>query len=209
MKTLAILGAGGHGKVVGDLAYCRGWQQIIFFDEAWPQLKTVGPWKVVGDEEAFFAQGFAYDEAILAIGDNKKRFAALRRLKQQELPLATLIHPSAIVSAFAKIEPGTVVCAGAVINMDASIGQGCIINTAASVDHDCILEDCVHISPGAHLAGGVQVGARSWIGIAASVRQKTCIGCEVTVGVGAVVVKDVNDGETVIGVPAKSKSLIK
>ena len=56
---------------------------------------------------------------------------------------------------------------------------GVIINTSAFVDHDCVLADGVHISPGVHLAGGVTIGERSWIGIGASVRQLVSVGADV------------------------------
>jgi acetyltransferase-like isoleucine patch superfamily enzyme len=65
------------------------------------------------------------------------------------------------------------------------------------------LADGVHICPGAHLAGEVQIGASSWIGIGSSVCQGIRIGSRVTVGAGAVVTEDVLDGVTVLGVPAR------
>lgn len=93
--------------------------------------------------------------------------------------------------------------AGAVVNAGVRINPGAILNTCCSIDHDCLLGDAVHISPGARLAGGVQVGDLSWIGIGASVRQLICIGQRVMVGAGSAVVGDIPDDVTVAGVPAK------
>ena len=59
--------------------------------------------------------------------------------------------------------------AGAVINSDTKIGKGCIVNTGASVDHDGIIDDFVHISVGAHVAGNVHIGLKTWIGAGAIV----------------------------------------
>ena len=61
----------------------------------------------------------------------------------------------------------------------------------------------MHICPGARLAGEVQVGARTWIGIGACVIQQVRIGSDVTVGAGAAVVRDLPDGVTAVGVPAR------
>jgi acetyltransferase-like isoleucine patch superfamily enzyme len=83
------------------------------------------------------------------------------------------------------------------------IGTGAIFNTGCSVDHDAQLADGVHICPGARLAGAVHVGTRSWLGIGASVIQQVRIGSDVTVGAGAAVVRDLADGVTAVGVPAK------
>jgi acetyltransferase-like isoleucine patch superfamily enzyme len=96
------------------------------------------------------------------------------------------------------------VFASAVVNAYATVGEGAILNTGCSVDHDCTLGLCVHISPGARLAGSVNVGDGSWIGIGACVRQMLRIGSNVMVGAGAVVVCDISDNRTVAGVPART-----
>ena len=66
----------------------------------------------------------------------------------------------------------------------------------------------VHICPGAHLAGEVSVGSRTWIGIGASVIQQVSIGCDVIVGAGAAVVSDLPNNVTAVGVPARFFNLI-
>ena len=71
------------------------------------------------------------------------------------------------------------------------------------IDHDCVLADGVHVSPGAHLGGMVNVGKMAWIGIGASVKQCVKICENVIVGAGAAVVNDIASGLTVVGVPAR------
>lgn len=202
MKSLAILGASGHGKVVADCAVRCGWQGVVFFDDAWPEVQQNGHWPVQGDTDTLLRELASFDGVFVAIGGNQTRQQKLRQLRQSGAVLVTLIHPAACVSPFASLGAGTVVLAGAVVNVDARIGEGAIINSSASVDHDCVLGDAVHISPGAHLAGAVQVGDRSWVGIGATVRQLVQIGHDAVVGAGAVVVKAVDAGVTVVGNPA-------
>lgn len=202
MKTLAILGASGHGKVVADCAELCGWQSIVFFDDAWPDLKANGHWSVHGNAESLLSSVARFDGVIVAIGNNRIRCEKLMLLREAGANLVSLVHPSVALSRYVTIGAGVVIFAGAVVNVDSRVGDGVIINTSASVDHDCVLADGVHISPGAHLAGGVTIGERSWIGIGASVRQLVSVGADVVVGAGAAVVKDVGDGLTVVGVPA-------
>lgn len=203
MNRLAILGAGGHGKVVADTAECCGWQHVQFFDDAWPDLQENGVWPVVGDTAALMDRLADFDGVLVAIGNNRIRHAKLLELQAAGARLVRLIHPAATVSRYAAIGEGTVVFAGAVVNADARINLGGILNTGCSIDHDCVLGDAVHISPGARLAGGVQVGNLSWIGIGASVRQLIHIGPRVMVGAGSAVVCDIPNDVTVAGVPAK------
>ena len=73
----------------------------------------------------------------------------------------------------------------------------------ATISHDSKVGAYAHISPGAHLAGGVQVGARSWVGIGAAIRESIEIGADVVIGAGAAVVADVPSGARMGGVPAR------
>jgi sugar O-acyltransferase (sialic acid O-acetyltransferase NeuD family) len=200
---LALIGAGEHGKVVADAALLAGWEEIVFFDDAWPGVSSVGPWSVTGNSQCLIENISKYDGVIVAIGENVIRLEKLTLFQELGLPLVTIIHPSSVISQYGRIGKGSVVCAGAVINPFAEIGCGSIINTAATIDHDCKIADGVHVSPGAHLGGGVQVGKSTWIGLGASVKQCIRIGENSIVGMGAVVVRDVPSGVTVVGVPAR------
>lgn len=202
MNKLAIIGAGGHGRVVADAAELNGWNQIEFFDDRWPEHQTNMIWPIVGNVADLFKRTTAFDGLIVALGDNQKRLAVSQQIIALGLPLVSIIHPKATVSRYAQLELGTVVFAGAIINFGTTIGIAAIINTGATIDHDCVLGQSVHISPGAHLAGGVEVGDLSWIGIGASVKQGIKIGRQVVIGAGAAVIKNFNDGKKAAGVPA-------
>jgi sugar O-acyltransferase (sialic acid O-acetyltransferase NeuD family) len=204
MRKLLILGAGGHGKVVADAAESSGrWSAIAFLDDRHPILSTVGIWPVLGT--CADLQGWRSEEweAIAAIGDAPQRMEMIAQLAAAGIAVATVIHASAIVSRLATVEAGAVVLAGAVVNPGARVGRGCIVNTGAIVEHDCLLEEGVHIASGACLGGGVTVAANSLIGTSACIRNGLSIGRDATIGAGAVVVANVGDGTTVVGVPAR------
>lgn len=206
MSALLIIGAGGHGKVVADAALESGkWSDILFLDDAWPEKKSNGAWEILGAANHMRDWKGRATHAVVAIGNNQLRMELQAKLVAAGFEIATIIHPSARVSRFARLGKGSVVFANAVINVDARIGEAAIINTAATVDHDCQLGVGVHVAPGANLGGGVTVGNFTWIGIGAAVRHYTTIGENVTVGAGAVVVANIADGVTAIGVPARPK----
>ncbi len=203
MDTLAILGASGHGKVVAEVAELAGWTEIVFFDDAFPEVKTIGVWEVLGATVDLVGEVDKFAAVVVAIGNNQIRLDKSKYLLSQGFTLETLIHPSSIVSKYADLHAGTVVMAGGVVNPFSSVGMSSIINTSCSVDHDCVIGDGVHISPGAHVAGGVSIGELSWLGIGSVVRPGIQIGRSVTVGAGAVIVNDISDNLVVKGVPAK------
>jgi sugar O-acyltransferase (sialic acid O-acetyltransferase NeuD family) len=203
MKCLAILGAGGHGKVVADAALASGWNEIHFYDSSWPDRDKNSHWPIVGNDESLLNNLDQYGGVIVAIGDNELRWQQHTLLASKKARLVTIIHPSAQVSPYAVVGVGSVVLANAVINVDARIGDACIMNTGSTIDHDSFLDHAVHICPGANLSGAVSVGFGAWIGVGSSVKQGIKIGQRVLVGAGSVVIADVLDGNTVVGNPAK------
>lgn len=199
----AILGASGHGKVIAEIAELNGFSEIHFYDDRWPELSQIEHWPVFGNSDALINLVTEYANIVVAIGHNATRLNKYRMLFEQGACCLPLVHPSAVVSRYAKLGCGTVVMAGAVINSFSHIGKACIINTAASVDHDCMIADGVHISPGAHLAGAVEVAEASWLGIGCQIKQLIKIGSNTVVAAGATVINDVLNDQTVVGVPAK------
>lgn len=204
MRRLAILGSSGHGKVVADAAELSGWQGVCFFDDAWPAIKNSGPWIVQGDTDALLESLPDFQGVVVAIGNNRVRAEKHRSLEAVGANMVSIIHPAATVSSHASIGPGTVVFANAVINPCAVVGAGAIVNTGAIVEHDCVVGDFAHISPNAALAGGVTLGQEVWVGACASIKQLISIGRGSTVGMGAVVTKEVEPGLTVMGNPARA-----
>ena len=203
MKRLAVLGASGHGKVVADIAECCGWDDIVFFDDAWPTVTTNGIWPVIGDSESLIKQLTEFNGVFIAIGNNKIRAAKTEELLAQSASLITLVHPSAVISQYAVLGAGSVVMPNVTVNAFAHIGDGVILNTGCSIDHDCTVGNFAHISPGARLAGGVTVGVQSWLGIGCSVIQLVSVGSHAVVGAGAVVTCELPDNVKAVGVPAR------
>lgn len=201
-KTLMIVGASGHGKVIADIANKCGYTKIIFLDDN-EEVKSCMDYPVVGktaDVEIYRDCSF-----IIAVGNAGIRERLQRNLVKNGIHMATLIHPNAVIASHVSIGAGTVVMAGAVINPDCKIGEGCIVNTGATIDHDNTIGDFVHVSVGSHLAGTVTVGDRTWVGAGAIISNNKTICRDCMIGAGAVVVKDIQQPGTYMGAPARRK----
>ena len=201
-KKLLIIGASGHGKVVADIALqMEKWQSISFLDDDDTIKETMGI-EVIG--KAVEAINYISEfDIFVAIGNNKTREKIQNDLETSGAGIPTLIHPSAIIGRQVELEYGTVVMAGVVINCCTKIGKGCIVNTGSTLDHDNVIEDYVHISPGVHLAGTVKVGKGTWLGIGSVVSNNLNITSGCLIGAGAVVVRDINETGTYVGIPIK------
>ena len=194
LKKLVIIGAGGYGKVIADIAVKNQYKEILFLDDD-KGIKECAGYLVVGSiSKVKTLDG----DKIVGIGNAK-----VREKIQTKIQTVTLIHPNAVISRRVEIGEGTLVMAGAIINSDVSIGKGCIINTGSSVDHDCKIGDFVHISVGAHVAGTCMIGKRTWIGAGAIVSNNVNICNDCMIGVGAVVIKYKEQPGTYDGVPAR------
>ena len=204
MGGLLIVGAGGHGKVVADIAHTLGrWDDIAFLDDNFPDSTQVCEWKVIGKTKEADRFREQYPEAIVAIGANPLRLEMIKDMFHAGFLFPVLIHPDASVSQFTSIGAGTVICSQAAVIIGSRIGLGVIVNTGASIGHDCALEDGVHVAPGVRLAGGVSVGECSWIGIGATVKECVSIGRGVIVGANSTIINKIPDGVTVVGSPGK------
>lgn len=141
---LIIIGAGGYGRTVADLAQQSGrYEQIAFLDDQSQEPDVLG----ICGAFAEFEDGNT--EMYPAFGNNELRLAWLDRLEQAHVPVMTLVHPTAYVSPTGKVGAGTVVLPHAVVNTACAVNRGCIINCGAIVDHGCLLEEGVHVCLGA------------------------------------------------------------
>lgn len=209
MVSILLLGAGGHGKVVGEIAESLGiYSEIAFLDDAVAETSnsTHHPYPILGPFAAFsdlsIRQRFTH--ALVSVGNTKTRLSLTAELTQNGFIIPTLVHPTAYVSPSTSIGPGTTVMPLTIVNSGSSVAQCCILNSASVVEHNCTLHEGVHLCPGSLLAGDVTVHRRTWIGLGARVNNGITIGSDTIVGAGAVVITDLPNNVTAVGIPAKA-----
>ena len=206
---IAVVGSGGHAKVVRDTIDACGSEFAGFLDPM-RDPETRGDIPIIdhlpSDESTFLAIG---------IGDNELRKEAVRKIRdlmgESDARWAPpLIHPSASVSSSALIGPGSVISAGANVGPEAQLGEHCLVNTMANVEHDARLGPYSALAPGAMVGGASRMGEGAFIAMGATVIQGRSVGEWSWIGAQALVLEDVPASELWFGQPAKYvRKLIK
>jgi sugar O-acyltransferase (sialic acid O-acetyltransferase NeuD family) len=206
-----IWGSSGHGKVIADVLGFSG-ERIVALVDNDPRAERIVPGIPLLHGEAGLRAWLATPDgagarrAAVAIGGSRghdrREIAALLRALGMELP--PMLHPTASVSPSAAVADASHVLANAVVAAGTRIGESCIVNNGAVIDHECTLSAGVHVAPGAVLCGCVTVGEDAMIGAGATVLPRLRVGRGGVVGAGATVTRDVPEGCTVVGSPART-----
>ncbi len=205
MSGIAIIGAGGHGRVVASILQAANREAAGFIDN---NVSAELPLPLLGGDADIpdLIKSGVISSFIIGIGSVKGGASLRAELFDKVIKLgltpAVAIHPLAMLSHGVNIGAGSVLMAGAIVNTGTVIGKNCIINTGAIIDHDGNIGDHVHIAPGVTCSGNVTVGKHSLIGVGSTLKQSVSIGETVTIGAGAVVIGDIPNGATAYGNPA-------
>lgn len=210
IKVVILWGATGQAKVLRECIQHTGLDVVALFDN---DERLASPFQGIPLFKG--RQGFEQwlytvdrpDEVgfLVAIGGfrGRDRIVMQEYLESHGIVALTACHRTAFVSRDAQIAAGSQVLAHASVCVEASIGRACIVNTGATVDHECRLHDGVHICPGAHLAGCVEIHNYATVGTGAILLPRIIIGEGAIVGAGAVVTRDVPPYTVVVGNPAR------
>jgi sugar O-acyltransferase (sialic acid O-acetyltransferase NeuD family) len=202
--SVVIVGAGGHGREVFDVAVACGLDVAGFVDDGsvdGPGLERLG----VGFLGDVGRLGELDHDALLGVGDGARREELDGKLAGSGRSSPVAVHPVATVGSDTHLGPGTVVAAGARLTTNIRIGRHGYVGPNAVIGHDCELGDYVTVLPGATVSGNVRIGAGATVGTGANVIQGLTVGEAAFIGAGSVVTRDVAAGAVVFGVPARPR----
>jgi sugar O-acyltransferase (sialic acid O-acetyltransferase NeuD family) len=208
-RQVVIIGAGGHGRETAEILerqfQAAGELRPLGFIDDNKDLhgRQLGNLPVLGDWSWFDGVDRTEIAVICAVGRPERCKTLAGRAVGLGLSLASAVSPQAIISPAAHLGTGLTIFPNVVINTGANISDCCILNVSVTVSHDTVVGRYSNLNPAAALAGNVSVGEGCYVGMGARVIQGIKIGNWTTVGAGAVVICDLPEKVTAVGVPAR------
>jgi len=173
-KKLLILGAGGFGQSIAEVAELLGkWKTISFVDDRWPEQKQAGHYTIITNIPSLQTVNVDNFEAIIAIGNNQIRQKWQQLLLDLSIPITTIIHPQTVIAPSVKIGQGVTIMAGCVIGTNTIIQNGVILNIGTLLDHDVVVEDFAQLSIGVKVASNHVIPTFSFLEVGSIIEHKS------------------------------------
>lgn len=205
MVRIAILGAGCLGKqAIEIIAEQKMYKPIGFFDDIINE--AVGDLPIIGKTQDVFT-AYAenkFDKLFIAIGYKHldKKYKLIRN-ELKDIPLATIIHPSAYIDKDVLIEEGVLIYPNVFIGRGSKVCKGAIINVGVIFPHDNIIESCTFVSVAVVSGGNTKIGKRGFIGLGSHLGDGLSISDDVIIGVGSTVITNIFESGTYVGCPVR------
>ena len=204
VQRVGILGAGRQALETAGYLIEAGLEIVWFFEESPPDyLRAADQYAAPIVNSLERAKDTRDVAAITAVGDPGVR----RRLATfwKGWRFAQAISGRAWLAHDVTIGTGSTIAPLVAINRSAVIGDHVLVNVGAIVSHDVVVGDFATLSPGCRIGGACEIGEGAFVGIGATISDHVVVGAHALVAAGAVVVKDVMAGNTVMGVPARPR----
>lgn len=202
MKDIVIVGASGFAQEIKWLidrinSVTPSWNFLGYIDNCASDSDVIG-------NDAYLCDYSKEMYVVIAIADAALRYRLVTLFSgNRMLKFPNLIDPSVIMSESVSTGKGNIICAGSVLTVGIEIGNFCIINLDCTIGHGTVIEDFVTVNPSVNISGNARLARGVSMGTGSQILQGRCVGMNTVVGAGSVVIKDIPNDCTVVGIPAK------
>ncbi len=209
MKDIVIIGAGSFGKEVAQMisdinADKKEWNLLGFVDETAEKIGTViDEYPVLGSFDWFEKKKGSGLYTVCAIGNPRDKYTLIKKAEAFHVGFANLIHPNAKISKYVQMGTGNIICYHSFISVHTKFGNHVSINPNCGIGHDSSVDDYSVLYWDVTLSGNVKIGVGCELGSKSVVIPWKSVGNWSILGAGAVVVKDIPENCTAVGIPAK------
>lgn len=212
MKPLYIIGAGGAAKEVFFLVKeinkvntMYDFRGFIDLNSKEDKLKIGKSFFPIIEETIFLEDAKENTSVVFGVGDPfflKKIIS--KYTSKDSFAFPNLIHPNVSIDDSVSLGQGNVIASSCVFTVDISLDDFNYINRGTHVGHDTVISSYNVFNPCVVISGGVDIGNENLIGTNATILQYLKIGSKNKIGGGAVVTKNIQNDNCMIGVPATS-----
>lgn len=215
MKNIIVIGADVSGMniftVIQDTNRISSkWKVVAYLDEYKKHDGTLFDIPIFNTfEDVISKTGIIKEETcvISAIGSSRNRLRLMKQAKSEGFKLASIIHPSANISDYAKIEEGCIICQFASVHPFAHVKRMSYIHTAVVIGPKVTVGEAVTVNALCAISANSRIGDYCYVGVGTKIIQEINIGKNTTLGAGSVVIGDIPDNCLAVGVPAKVKKV--
>ena len=159
----------------------------------------------LGNDESFLRNSSKYQDVPLFLVPDSPivRCNLYKRYKESGFNFTSIVSPDALVSKSAAIGEGCMIQGFCNVSSNVKLGVCVRVNTLSSIMHDTVVGDFTTIAPSSVILGRCKIDEKVYIGSNSTILPSLTVHQSSTIGAGAVVTKDVSEGITVVGVPAR------
>ncbi|WP_270639887.1 NeuD/PglB/VioB family sugar acetyltransferase [Longibaculum muris] len=205
MNDIYIVGASGFGREVAWLIEELGTWNIAGFidDNESIQNTIINNIPVIGNTD-FLLDMKDNINVVIAIGNPYIREKIVQKLISKEtICFPNIIAKDVRISKYVKMGIGNIICTGTILTTNILLGNFNHINLDCTVGHDVVLNDYITVYPSVNISGNVNIDDYSELGTGSKIIQGKTLAKSVVLGAGAVVVKNLEESGTYIGIPVR------
>lgn len=208
MKDLVIIGTGGVGRetalIVEEINKVnKKWNLLGFIDDNEDLIgKKINGYRVIGNR-GYLNSRDKEIYVVIAIANSFIKEDLVDYLTNENIKYATLIHPSVRLNNNIEIGKGNIIYPGVIMTVNIKIGNHVIISPKCGIGHDTVIEDYVTLLWNVNVSGAERIRQGATLGSGCTIIQGLEIGKNSFVGAGAVVIRDVAENKTAVGVPSR------
>lgn len=208
MKDLVIIGTGGVGRetalIVEEINKVnKKWNLLGFIDDNEDLIgKKINGYRVIGNR-GYLNSRDKEIYVVIAIANSFIKEGLVNYLTNENIKYATLVHPSVRLNNNIEIGKGSIIYPGVIMTVNIKIGNHVIISPKCGIGHDTVIEDYVTLLWNVNVSGAERIRQGATLGSGCTIIQGLEIGKNSFVGAGAVVIRDVAENKTAVGVPSR------
>lgn len=207
MKKVIIYGAGAYAQLFYCNAAKEGVIDVVAFtvDQDYIKEKSLYGLPIIPFENVALVYPPEEYDMIVLCGYNRMRNRTImyNKAKEKGYTLINYISPKAIIETEIEMGDNNIIMANSTVGYGGKMGSGNVIRQNVYLGHEFVMHNHSIISCGCNLGGRATIEDMVFIGIGVSAKGYITYGKESLIGVGSVVVKDIEPYSINYGNPAK------